>query len=223
MSVNTASPASPKASRRRAATPIRAANTGRDALVAVAMNGTPLPVAHGFPARLGWNAASGRTWPRDPGAAGPARTPSSNSRSGHAYAPGRPTVPCAGIATCFTTSRDRSAWSGSMLAVVAGRKLKVCWQWPGSFLPGRGRLRGVPDRGLLPVHRPRPPSSLPPLRLAGRGDHLRRPRNHRDQYRRLRRRRPPRRTGRRYRAGRRRPRRRLPRACHRRVRSRAGR
>jgi hypothetical protein len=60
-------------------------------------------------------------------------------------------------------------------------------------------------------------------RLAGRGDHLRRPRNHRDQYRRLRRRRPPHRTGRRYRAGRRRPRRRLPRACHRRVRSRAGR
>jgi DMSO/TMAO reductase YedYZ molybdopterin-dependent catalytic subunit len=33
-------------------TPIATVMDGRDALVAVAMNGTPLPVAHGFPARL---------------------------------------------------------------------------------------------------------------------------------------------------------------------------
>ncbi len=33
-------------------TPITTVMDGRDALVAVAMNGTPLPVAHGFPARL---------------------------------------------------------------------------------------------------------------------------------------------------------------------------
>jgi DMSO/TMAO reductase YedYZ molybdopterin-dependent catalytic subunit len=33
-------------------TPVSVVMDGRDALVAVAMNGTPLPVAHGFPARL---------------------------------------------------------------------------------------------------------------------------------------------------------------------------
>src|SRR5262249_23832982 len=33
-------------------TPVQVVMDGRDALVAVAMNGTPLPVAHGFPARL---------------------------------------------------------------------------------------------------------------------------------------------------------------------------
>jgi DMSO/TMAO reductase YedYZ molybdopterin-dependent catalytic subunit len=33
-------------------TPVQAVMDGRDALLAVAMNGSPLPVAHGFPARL---------------------------------------------------------------------------------------------------------------------------------------------------------------------------
>jgi DMSO/TMAO reductase YedYZ molybdopterin-dependent catalytic subunit len=33
-------------------TPVQTVMDGRDALLAVAMNGTPLPVAHGFPARL---------------------------------------------------------------------------------------------------------------------------------------------------------------------------
>jgi len=33
-------------------TPVQAVMDGRDAMLAVAMNGTPLPVAHGFPARL---------------------------------------------------------------------------------------------------------------------------------------------------------------------------
>jgi DMSO/TMAO reductase YedYZ molybdopterin-dependent catalytic subunit len=33
-------------------TPIQTVMDGRDALLAVAMNGTPLPVAHGFPARM---------------------------------------------------------------------------------------------------------------------------------------------------------------------------
>jgi DMSO/TMAO reductase YedYZ molybdopterin-dependent catalytic subunit len=33
-------------------TPVQVVMDGRDALLAVAMNGTPLPVAHGFPARL---------------------------------------------------------------------------------------------------------------------------------------------------------------------------
>jgi hypothetical protein len=47
-------------------------------------------------------------------------------------------------------------------------------------------------------------------RTGGRGDHLRSTLKHRDYYRRLRRRRPPVRTGGRYRAGRRRPRRRVP-------------
>jgi len=35
-----------------AGTPVAAVTDGRDALVAVAMNGEPLPVVHGFPARL---------------------------------------------------------------------------------------------------------------------------------------------------------------------------
>ena len=52
--------------------------------------------------------------------------------------------------------------------------------------------------------------------LAGRGEYLRRPPEHRDYYRRVRRRCPLRRAGGRYRAGRRRPRRRLRRAHHRR-------
>jgi DMSO/TMAO reductase YedYZ molybdopterin-dependent catalytic subunit len=33
-------------------TPVQVVMDGRDALLAVAMNGTPLPVAHGFPARM---------------------------------------------------------------------------------------------------------------------------------------------------------------------------
>ena len=33
-------------------TPVQTVMDGRDALLAVAMNGTPLPVAHGFPARM---------------------------------------------------------------------------------------------------------------------------------------------------------------------------
>ena len=33
-------------------TPVSAIMDGRDALLAVGMNGQPLPVAHGFPARM---------------------------------------------------------------------------------------------------------------------------------------------------------------------------
>ena len=81
---------------------------------------------------------------------------------------------------------------------------------PGGQRQVRGRSRGCDrHRGTVPRRRrgQRAPASP---RLAGRGSHLRRPLNHRGYCRRVRRRRPPHRTGRRYRPDRWRPRRHLP-------------
>ena len=41
----------------------------------------------------------------------------------------------------------RPAWSVSMVAGIPERKLKMCWQWPGSFLPSGGRGRSAGQRG----------------------------------------------------------------------------
>jgi predicted ATPase len=79
---------------------------------------------------------------------------------------------------------------------------------------GRYRRRGAVPPGCGRQRAPGHPG------LAGRGDPLRRPVEHREHHRRVRRRRPPGRTGGRSRAGRRRPRGRLRCAHHRRSRSR---
>ena len=103
-----------------ASTPIAAVTDGRDAIVAVAMNGEPLPAEHGFPARM-----------VVPGSTASCRRPSGSSRSSRRRTPRsrRTGLAAAGPPTPrsarwpASTCRSRSRRSPPGAVAVAG----VCW------------------------------------------------------------------------------------------------
>ena len=129
---------------------------GRDALLAVAMNGSPLPVEHGFPVRMvvpglyGYVSACkwvtdievttfAATTPTGPRAAGPSRrrsrpSPGSTCRPASPGRPGR--VPVAGVAwaqhkgiEAVEVRVDHGPWQQARLAAVPGIDTWRQWVW----------------------------------------------------------------------------------------------
>lgn len=147
--------------------PVEVALDGRDALLAVGMNGEPLPPAHGYPARLvvpgvyGYVSATKwldsielTTWdtegfwiPRGWSRLGPIKTTSRIDvpSSGAGLAAGRTVV--AGVAWAPTRGIDRvevrvddGPWREATLGPVASDDTWVQWWWAWDAPPGEHRL-----------------------------------------------------------------------------------
>jgi DMSO/TMAO reductase YedYZ molybdopterin-dependent catalytic subunit len=145
-------------------TPLSAVLDGRDGLVAVAMNGTALPTAHGFPARLvvpglygyvsackwvvdlevtTFAAAQGYWVPRGWSQLGPVKTESRIDvpASGSSLKAGK--VPVAGVAwaqrkgiEAVEARVDRGPWHEATLAAVPGIDTWRQWVWEWDATPG---------------------------------------------------------------------------------------
>lgn len=145
-------------------TPLTAVLDGRDALVAVAMNGAALPTAHGFPARLvvpglygyvsackwvvdlevtTFAAAQGYWVPRGWSQLGPVKTESRIDvpTSGSSVKAGK--VAVAGVAwaqhkgiEAVEARVDRGAWHEATLAAVPGIDTWRQWVWEWDATPG---------------------------------------------------------------------------------------
>jgi DMSO/TMAO reductase YedYZ molybdopterin-dependent catalytic subunit len=160
---------------------------GRDALVAVAMNGEPLPLEHGFPARLivpglyGYVSATkwlteielttfdsfDQYWvPRGWDAEAPIKTMSRIDTPGGLanLAPG--TVPIAGVAWAQTrgiaaveVQIDDGAWSPAELADAVNDDMWRQWRLAWDATPGRHtlRVRAIDGNGDVQTEERRPP------------------------------------------------------------------
>jgi DMSO/TMAO reductase YedYZ molybdopterin-dependent catalytic subunit len=145
-------------------TPLSVVLDGRDALVAVAMNGSALPTAHGFPARLvvpglygyvsackwvvdlevtTFAAAQGYWVPRGWSAMGPIKTESRIDvpTDGASVKPGK--VPVAGVAwaqhkgiEAVEARADNGPWQEATLAAVPGIDTWRQWVWEWDATPG---------------------------------------------------------------------------------------
>jgi DMSO/TMAO reductase YedYZ molybdopterin-dependent catalytic subunit len=149
-------------------TPLQVVLDGRDALLAVAMNGAPLPVAHGFPARMvvpglyGYVSATkwvtdievttfaaataywaSRGWSQQ----APIKTESRIDvpAPGASIRPGR--TPVAGVAwaqhkgiAAVEVRVDRGPWHEARLAAVPGIDTWRQWAWDWPATPGRHLL-----------------------------------------------------------------------------------
>ena len=149
--------------------PTTAAIDGRDALVAVGMNGEPLPVVHGFPARLvvpglygyvsatKWlseielttlDAFDGYWVPRGWSKLAPVKTQSRIDvpAAGARLAPGRHAVagvawaPIRGVAK-IEVSVDGGDWTEAVLSEPLDDAAWRQWRWAWDAGPGRHRLR----------------------------------------------------------------------------------
>ncbi len=146
-------------------TPLTVILDGRDALVAVAMNGAALPTEHGFPARLvvpglygyvsackwvvdievtTFAAAQGYWVPRGWSQQAPIKTESRIDvpTGGSPVKPGR--VPVAGVAwaqhkgiEAVEARVDKGPWHEATLAVVPGIDTWRQWVWPWDATPGQ--------------------------------------------------------------------------------------
>jgi len=143
-------------------TPIATVMDGRDALVAVAMNGTPLPVAHGFPARMVvpglYGYVSATKWVTDIKVTtfaaehaywtvrgwsqrAPIKTESRIDVPNSGVKPGR--TPVAGVAWAQHTGIDavhvrvdKGPWQQATLAAVPGIDTWRQWVWEWDATPG---------------------------------------------------------------------------------------
>jgi DMSO/TMAO reductase YedYZ molybdopterin-dependent catalytic subunit len=144
--------------------PVQAVMDGRDALLAVAMNGAALPVAHGFPVRMvvpglygyvsackwltdiavtTYRAASAYWVPRGWNAQAPIKTESRiDVPNGSSPLPAGP-VRVAGVAwaqykgiAAVEARADRGAWHHARLAAVAGIDTWRQWVWDWHATPG---------------------------------------------------------------------------------------
>ncbi len=145
-------------------TPVQTVMDGRDALLAVAMNGTPLPVAHGFPARMvvpglygyvsackwvtdinvtTFAAAQGYWVPRGWSQQAPIKTESRiDVPNGSGTVPAGRT-PVAGVAwaqhkgiDAVEVRVDRGPWHRARLAAVPGIDTWRQWVWDWDATPG---------------------------------------------------------------------------------------
>ena len=145
-------------------TPLSVILDGRDALVAVAMNGAALPTAHGFPARLvvpglygyvsackwvvdlevtTFAAAQGYWVPRGWSAMGPIKTESRIDVPTDGGSVKAGTVPVAGVAwaqhkgiEAVEARVDRGPWNEATLAAVPGIDTWRQWVWEWDATPG---------------------------------------------------------------------------------------
>ena len=152
-----------------AGTPTAVLLDGRDALVAVGMNGEPLPIEHGFPARLvvpglyGYVSATKwlaelelsrfadftAYWARRGWAAqAPVKTQSRIDTPGAGRRVSRGTVLVAGVAwaqhrgvSTVEVRADDGPWQQATLAAVPSIDTWRQWSWPWEASPGRHRLQ----------------------------------------------------------------------------------
>jgi DMSO/TMAO reductase YedYZ molybdopterin-dependent catalytic subunit len=168
--------------------PIEAVTDGRDAIVAVAMNGVPLPTRHGFPARLvvpglygyvsatkwlaeieltTWEGFDGYWVPRGWAKEGPVKTSSRIDvpRAGQELAPGRTVV--AGVAWAPTrgvrrveVQVDDGPWEQAELSAPLSADTWVQWRAEVDLPAGSPalRVRAVDDTGEEQSPGPRPPA-----------------------------------------------------------------
>jgi DMSO/TMAO reductase YedYZ molybdopterin-dependent catalytic subunit len=168
-------------------TPVQVVMDGRDALLAVAMNGTPLPVAHGFPARMvvpglygyvsatkwvtdinvtTWAGAQGYWIPRGWSQQAPIKTESRidvPNGSGTVQA-GRTKV--AGVAwaqhkgiDAVEVRVDGGQWHQAHLAAVPGIDTWRQWVWDWDATPGNHTIeaRATDATGYTQTQAPAPP------------------------------------------------------------------
>ena len=150
-------------------TPVAAIMDGRNALLAVGMNGQPLPVAHGFPARMIvpglYGYVSATKWvtkltlttfarqkaywtQRGYSAQAPIKTesridvpkPLSQVKAGHVTVAGVAWAPAKGIAK-VEVSTDNGPWRQATLAASGGIDTWRQWMWGWDARPGLHNLR----------------------------------------------------------------------------------
>ena len=168
-------------------TPVQAVMDGRDALLAVAMNGTPLPVAHGFPVRLvvpglyGYVSAckwitdinvttfadaQGYWIPRGWSQLGPIKTESRIDVPNGAATLRAGRVAVAGVAwaqhkgiDAVEVRVDSSPWQRARLAAVPGIDTWRQWVWEWDATPGNHTLvaRATDATGYTQTARQAPP------------------------------------------------------------------
>jgi len=171
-----------------AGTPLGALTDGRNALIAIAMNGEALPAEHGFPARLvvpglyGYVSATkwvtelkvttfaqdaGYWTPRGWSARGPVKTSSRIDvpRSGAKVAAG--TVAVAGVAwhqhvgiAQVQVRVDDGPWQDARLGAAANVDVWRQWVYQWHATPGHHTLtvRAVDDSGAIQIAAPAPPA-----------------------------------------------------------------
>ncbi len=166
--------------------PLEAIYDGREALVAVAMNGEALPLEHGFPVRLvvsglyGYVSATKwlseielTTWesfdaywvPRGWSKEGPIKTQSRIDVPRHNIAPGPRTIagvawaPNIGIAS-VEVQVDDSAWTEAELSDPLTQDAWIQWRLEHDFSPGshRIRVRATDQTGFTQTETPVPPA-----------------------------------------------------------------
>ncbi|MBY5163544.1 sulfite oxidase [Salsipaludibacter albus] len=148
--------------------PTEIARDGRDAMIAVAMNGEPLPVAHGFPARLivpglygyvsatkwlsdieltGWDDFDAYWVPRGWSKEGPVKTQARIDTPGEGAGVAAGDVTVAGVAWAPTRGIeavevrvDDGAWQEATLSEPLDDDTWVQWQLPVALEPGGHRL-----------------------------------------------------------------------------------
>ncbi len=149
--------------------PTPAASDGRTALVAIAMNGEPLPARHGFPARLvvaglygyvsatkwlseielvPWDAFDGYWMPRGWSKEGPVKTQSRIDVPGEDATVDAGAQVIAGVAWAPTrgieqveVQVDDGPWRDASLGSVVSDETWVQWQLPWDATTGRHRIR----------------------------------------------------------------------------------
>ena len=150
-------------------TPVAAIMDGRPALLAVGMNGQPLPVVHGFPARMLvpglYGYVSGTKWvtrltlttfarqraywtQRGYAARAPVKTesridvprPLAQVKAGHVTVAGVAWAPHRGIAA-VEVSADNGPWHPATLAAADGTDTWRQWMWDWDAAPGLHTLR----------------------------------------------------------------------------------
>ena len=168
-------------------TPVQVVMDGRDALLAVAMNGSPLPVAHGFPARMVvpglYGYVSATKWvtdinvttfadaqgywvPRGWSQQAPIKTESridvpngsAPVRAGRAQVAGVAWAQHKGI-DAVEVRVDGGPWHQARLAAVPGIDTWRQWVWDWDAAPGNHRSRPAPP---TPPATPRPGSRRRP-------------------------------------------------------------
>ncbi|HEX6869506.1 MAG TPA: molybdopterin-dependent oxidoreductase [Micromonosporaceae bacterium] len=171
-----------------AGTPTKALRDGRDALIAVAMNGEPLPFDHGFPARLVvpglYGYVSATKWlaelelttfadfdaywiPRGWAQQAPIKTESRIDRpfGGATLAAGQVVVAGTAWAQHRGISRvevrvDDGPWHEATLAAVVSIDTWRLWSWTWTATPGRHRLsvRATDNAGEVQTEEQAPPA-----------------------------------------------------------------
>jgi DMSO/TMAO reductase YedYZ molybdopterin-dependent catalytic subunit len=170
-------------------TPLQAVLDGRDALVAVGMNGQPLPVAHGFPARMVvpglYGYVSATKWltrltvttfarqqaywtQRGYAAQAPIKTesridvpkPLARVPAGRVPVAGVAWAPHRGIAA-VEVSVDDGPWHAARLAAADGIDTWRQWTWPWDAAPGLHTLRVRATDGTGARQTPQEASPVP--------------------------------------------------------------